>query len=214
MSVVNQGIGGNQVAGPADYSPANPAPGGPGAVSRLERDVLSLSGVTDVIWLERINDFSTNGNATMEQVRDGMTAGVARLRAKVPGVRVIGATLTSIVGTTSDAHRPPEDEQKRKAFNDFIRNNGGLFDGVVDFDAATADPATAGMRAEFKPNSTTGGPGDGLHPNRAGYMAMGQAVDLRLLTAGMAAGPANAPRPGLRPNLAFTAADRTRSGLR
>jgi len=214
MSVVNQGIGGNQVVGPADYSPANPAPGGPSALSRLERDVLTLSGVTDVIWLEGINDFSTNGNATMEQVRDGMTAGVARLRAKIPGVRVIGATLTSIVGTTSDAHRPPEVEQKRQAFNTFVRSNGGLFDGVVDFDAATSDPATGGMRAEFRPNSTTGGPGDGLHPNRAGYLAMGQAADLRLVTGGMAAGPATAPRPGLRSNPAFTAADRTRNGPR
>ncbi|MGI4941813.1 MAG: hypothetical protein ACRYHQ_14840, partial [Janthinobacterium lividum] len=85
------------------------------------------------------------------------------------------------------AHSPPEVEQKRQAFNDFMRNNGGLFDGVADFDAATADPATGGMRAEFKPNSTTGGPGDGLHPNRAGYLAMGQAVDLRLLTGGASA---------------------------
>jgi len=93
-----------------------------------------------------------------------------------------------------------------------LRSNGGLFDGMVDFDAATADPATGGMRAEFRPNSTTGGPGDGLHPNRAGYLAMGQAVDLRLLMGGAAAGPANAPRPRLRPNPAFTAADRTRNG--
>jgi lysophospholipase L1-like esterase len=34
------------------------------------------------------------------------------------------------------------------------------------------------MRAEFQPNSTTGGPGDKLHPNRAGYAAMGSAIDL------------------------------------
>ena len=205
VGVVNQGIGGNQVAGPAEYSPAKPFPGGPSALSRLERDVLSLSGVTHVIWLEGINDFSINGGATTEQVRDGMKAGVARLRAKLPGVRVIGATLTSIVGTTSEAHRPPEVEQKRRAFNDFVRNNGGLFDGVVDFDAATADPATGGMRAEFLPNSTTGGPGDGLHPNRAGYLAMGEAVDLRLLTAGVAPGPA--ARLRLRPQPAALTPD-------
>ena len=29
------------------------------------------------------------------------------------------------------------------------------------------------MRAEFVPESTTGGPGDKLHPNRVGYLAMG-----------------------------------------
>ena len=205
MSVVNAGIGGNQVVGPADYSPAKPAPGGPSALSRLDRDVLTLSGVTHVIWLEGINDLGTSGGVTMEQVREGLKSGVARLRAKVPGVRVIGATLTSVVNTTSDAHKPPEVEQRRRALNDFIRNNGGLFDGVVDFDAATADPATGAMRPEFLPNSTTGGPGDGLHPNRAGYLAMGQAVDLRLLTAGAPAAPA--PRPKPRPKPAAPAPD-------
>ena len=183
MSVVNAGIGGNQVAGPADYSPAKPFNGGPSALSRLDRDVLGLSGVTHVIWLEGINDLSTNGNATVDQVRDGMRAGVQRLRAKLPGVRVIGATLTSVVGTTSAAHIPPEVEQKRRALNDFIRNNNGLFDGVVDFDKATVDAQSGAMRPEYIPGSTIGGPGDGLHPNRAGYAAMGNAVDLRLLTA-------------------------------
>ena len=184
--MVNEGIGGNQVVGPTDYTPAHPNPGGPSALSRLDRDVLGLSGVTHVIWLEGINDFSTNGGAagggaTVEQVQDGLKSGVARMRAKLPGVKVIGATLTGIVGTTSPAHIPPEVEAKRRAFNEFIRHNDGLFDGIVDFDLATADPATRAMRPEFIPGSTVGGSGDGLHPNRAGYLAMGDAVDLRLL---------------------------------
>jgi hypothetical protein len=42
-------------------------------------------------------------------------------------------------------------------------------------------PQTGGMRAEFVPESTTGGPGDKLHPNRVGYLAMGMAIDLNLL---------------------------------
>ena len=194
LSVVNAGIGGNQVVGPTEYTPAKPFPGGPSALSRLDRDVLGLSGVTHVIWLEGINDLSTNGNATMEQVRDGMRAGVQRLRAKLPHVRILGATLTSVVGTTSPAHTAPEVEQRRRALNDFIRNSGGLFDGVVDFDKATLDPQSGAMRPEFIPGSTSGGPGDGLHPNRAGYMAMGEAVDLRLLT-GPAAPAPRRPRP-------------------
>src|SRR5262244_61057 len=72
IAVVNAGIGGNQVVGPKDYSPRAPFPGGPSAVSRLERDVLSLSGVAAVIWLEGINDFSKNGNASVEAVQAGM----------------------------------------------------------------------------------------------------------------------------------------------
>ena len=50
--VLNAGIGGNQVAGPSDYSPQKPFPGGPSAGARVDRDVLSLSVVSSVIWLE------------------------------------------------------------------------------------------------------------------------------------------------------------------
>jgi hypothetical protein len=39
------------------------------------------------------------------------------------------------------------------------------------------------MRAEFVPESTTGGPGDKLHPNRAGYEAMAATIDLAPLIA-------------------------------
>jgi lysophospholipase L1-like esterase len=182
VAVVNAGIGGNQVIGPADYSPQKPFPGGPAAGQRLERDVLSLSGLSAVIWLEGINDFSRNGNATAEAVEAGMKEIVARIRARAPGVRIIGATLTSALGSSNAAHGFPEQDAKRKAFNDFIRTSG-LFDGVADFDAATADAQTGSLKPEFIPESTTGGPGDKLHPNRAGYLAMGMAIDLNLLTA-------------------------------
>ena len=64
--------------------------------------------------------------------------------------------------------------------NTFIRS-GGLFDGVADFDRATVDSATGGLRPEFVPDSTTGGAGDKLHPNRAGYLAMAMSIDLKLL---------------------------------
>ena len=37
--VVNQGIGGNRVVGPADYA-TKPIGGGPGALTRLERDIV------------------------------------------------------------------------------------------------------------------------------------------------------------------------------
>jgi hypothetical protein len=56
-----------------------------------------------------------------------------------------------------------------------------VFDGVVDFDKATLDSATGELKAEFVPESTTGGPGDKLHPNRAGYLAMGNSIDLDML---------------------------------
>jgi hypothetical protein len=40
-SVVNEGIGGNEVVGPPDYA-AKPTPGGPSALDRLQRDEISL----------------------------------------------------------------------------------------------------------------------------------------------------------------------------
>jgi len=180
IAVVNAGIGGNQVVGPAEYSPQKLFPGGPSAKDRLDRDVLSLSGIAALVWLEGINDFSKNGNAPVEAVEAGMKDVVGRTRAKFADVRIIGATLTSALGSTNANHGSPEEDAKRKALNEFIRN-GGLFDGVADFDAATLDPQTGGMRAEFVPESTTGGPGDKIHPNRVGYLAMGSAIDLNLL---------------------------------
>ena len=51
VAVVNAGIGGNQVAGPAQYAPERPFPGGPRALDRLERDVIHLSGVSAMVWL-------------------------------------------------------------------------------------------------------------------------------------------------------------------
>ena len=178
VSVVNAGIGGNQVLGPAEYSVQKPFGGGPSAGQRLERDVIGLSGVSAVIWLEGINDFGVN--ATAEAVEAGMREIVARLRKAIPGVRVIGATVVSALGNTSATHGSPEEDQKRRALNKFIRT-GGVFDGIADFDRATENPATGEMRPEFVPDSTTGGPGDKLHPNRAGYMAMAAAIDLKLL---------------------------------
>lgn len=175
--VVNAGIGGNQVIGPPEYSPQKPFPGGPAALHRLERDVLALSGVKAVIWLEGTNDFSKNGNAEADAVIAGMREGVGCIRAKIPGVIVIGATLTSALGSTSAAHGFELQDEKRKKLNAFIRTSG-VFDGVADFDRATTDPQTGGMKAEFIPDNTVGGPGDKLHPNRMGYQAMGMAIDL------------------------------------
>jgi len=179
IAVVNAGIGGNQVVGPAVYPPPKPFPGGPSALSRLERDVLTLSGVRAVIWLEGINDFSHNGNATFEAVEKGMRDGVARMRARIPGVRVIGATAVSALGATNPAHGFKEQDDKRRQINEFIRTSG-VFDGVADFDKVVTDRQNGAMRAEFVPDNTVGGPGDKLHPNRLGYMAMGAVIDLKL----------------------------------
>jgi hypothetical protein len=132
-----------------------------------------------VIWLQGINDFSKNGNASVESIKSALKEGIAALRRRIPGVRVIGGTLTSALGNLGPAHGFAEQDIKRQALNTFIRNEGA-FDGVIDFDKAIVSEDTGEMRPEFVPDSTTGGPGDRLHPNRIGYLAMGAAVDLGL----------------------------------
>ncbi len=175
VSVINAGIGGNQILGPARYSAAAPVAGGPSALERLERDALSLSGITHLIWLEGINDLSRG--ATAEAVIAGMREFTQRVRERK--IKIIGATLTSGLGNTGDAGTVSVNE-RRLVINNFIRT-GNLFDGVADFDAATIDATTGGLRAEFQPNSTIGGAGDKLHPNRAGYQALANAIDLKWL---------------------------------
>jgi lysophospholipase L1-like esterase len=174
FSVVNQGIGGNQVVGPAEYTVAHPVSGGPSALSRLDSDIVGLPGVSAVVWLEGINDLAAG--TTAEAVMQGYRDGVAYLRHNMPGVKIYIATLTPALGSTP-THGTPEVDARRKALNTWFSTEK-LFDGVVDFDAVTRDPATGMLRAVFKPGSSAGGPGDGLHPNRAGYAAMGGAVPL------------------------------------
>lgn len=176
VAIVNAGIGGNQVLGPAEYTAAKPFAGGPSARQRLNRDVLSLSGVTTVVWLEGINDFGRGVEASAAAVAEGMREVAAKLRAR--GIRVVGATVVSALGATNPSHGSAEEDAQRRKLNDFIRRSG-TFDAVLDFDAATLDPRTGGLRPEFVPESTTGGAGDKLHPNRAGYLAIANSIDLK-----------------------------------
>ena len=64
-------------------------------------------------------------------------------------------------------------EAKRQAVNRWIRT-GAEYDAVIDFDQVITDPANP---ARFRPEYDSG---DHLHPNDAGYRAMGEAVELSL----------------------------------
>ena len=114
---------------------------GPAALSRLDRDVLSQSGVRYVIVLESINDIGRL--ARLQAPWDEITAqqlemGLKQIAdaAHEHGIMAIGATLTPYGGA---AYYSDKGEQVREAVNDWIRNSGA-FDGVVDFDKATQDP--------------------------------------------------------------------------
>ena len=153
VSVVNAGIGGNQVVGPKVYSLTRPVSGGPSALARLDRDVLSLSGVSAVIWLEGINDFNRTTDASAPEVQAGFTEGVARMRARIPGLRVIGATVVTALGTVSDAgtYGHPEQERRRQALNRFIRTPGSS----TEWRTSTRRCSIPGQASSRRGTSTT-----------------------------------------------------------
>jgi lysophospholipase L1-like esterase len=201
VSVVNEAIGGNRVINPVVANAAS----GPAAVDRLDRDVLGLSGLTHVIWLEGINDLGAGYGAAANPVENptihtpaNIIAGyrdvVNRLHAR--GIKVYGGTVISALGLNNPAEgwdlttfpnflatvdNGPVVDAQRLILNEYIRAPGN-FDGVVDFDAAARDPnpaALGNMRPSYLPNSQfTQLPWDYLHPNHAGYNAMGMAVDI------------------------------------
>jgi len=168
LSVLNLGIGGNRVLNDVT---------GPSALARFDRDVLAQAGVKYLIILESINDI---GHAT-DPVRpngivtaDDLIAGLTQLaeRAHMHGIKVFAATLTPDGKSKYDQ---PGEEPMRQAVNHWIRTTTEL-DGFVDFDKATLDPAAP---TQFLPAFDHG---DHLHPNDAGYKAMGDAIDLKLFT--------------------------------
>jgi lysophospholipase L1-like esterase len=163
ISVLNAGISGNQVLGDG---------AGVSALARFDRDVLMQTGVTHVIIMEGINDIGIARSNPSPSAAD-LIAGHKQLieRARARGLKVYGATLTPFEGA---AYWTTEGEAKRQALNQWIRTSGA-YDAVIDFDLVTRDPAAP---TKFLPAYDSG---DHLHPGDAGYKAMGEAVDLKLL---------------------------------
>lgn len=166
LSVLNEGISGNRLL--HDVA-------GPSALARFDRDVLAQSGARYLILLEGINDIGhttqprePGDEVTTEEIIFALQQIVTRAHAH--GLKVFGATLTPYAG----AHYfSPKGEQMREAVNGWIRTSG-VFDGVIDFDRTTRDPANPKV---FLPAYDSG---DHLHPNDAGYEKMGDSIDLSL----------------------------------
>jgi lysophospholipase L1-like esterase len=165
-AVVNAGISGNRLDVSTRW--------GASALARLDRDALALPNVDTLVLLEGINDIDNLADppdapaVTADRVIAAYRQIVARAHQR--GVKVIGATLTPFAGAFaySDAR-----EAVRKEVNAWIRT-AHAFDAVIDFEAATRDPARPDR---LLPDYDSG---DHLHPSDAGYRAMGQAIDLNL----------------------------------
>jgi len=170
LAFVSAAISGNRLLA----GPALPMFGPPGN-SRVQRDVLSLPGVTDAIVLIGINDlgFSMSPAKTGQELIQGLATVVQQL--KGAGLRVMLGTLTPALGTTyGAAHGRAVIDEERNKVNAWIRSSG-YADAVVDFDACLRDPANP---SRLLPAYDSG---DHLHPSAAGYNAMAECVDLTSL---------------------------------
>lgn len=167
LSVVDEGISGNRILSDAGTF-------GVSALARLQRDVLSQPGATDVIMVEGINDIGNSDIGTGPHVTaKDLEAGYRQIidQAHAAGLRIYGGTLTPFKGA---AYWSQEGERTRQKVNRWILTSGA-FDGVVDFAAATANPDNPKV---FAPQYDSG---DHLHPNDAGYAAMADAINLKML---------------------------------
>ena len=158
QGVLNLGIGNNRIT----------VPGGFGALAkeRFDRDILMQSGVKKVIIFEGINDIgaakSGNSETVARQIIESIQ-GMVR-KAKARKMKVYLGTITPFKGAGYYTHFH---EAARLYVNDWIRSQAKKVDGILDFAKLLQDPNDdRRMKREYASN-------DWLHPNPAGYKAMG-----------------------------------------
>ena len=158
QGVLNLGIGNNRVT----------VPGGFGALAkeRFDRDILMQSGVKKVIIFEGVNDIGAakSGNSeTVARLLIESIQGMVR-KAKARKMKVYLGTITPFKGAGYYSHFH---EAARLYVNDWIRSQAKNVDGILDFAKLLQDPNDdRRMKREYASN-------DWLHPNPAGYKAMG-----------------------------------------
>ena len=162
--VLNLGIGGNCVVRGGQGQPA---------VIRFDRDILSQNNVKWLIISEGINDIGgiRDSIAAPKVARDLIAAYNQMIdKAHAKGLKVYGATILPFAKSFYDKDFR---QTVRDTVNQWIRISG-RFDAVIDFDKVVTDPNNS---KTMLPDLQSG---DFLHPNEAGYILMGEAVDLKL----------------------------------
>ena len=171
LAVIRRGISGSRVL--REYSHLQHRHYGPKGMARFEREV-NIPGADRVLILHGINDIihpdgvhparPMEALPTAEELIDGLRAYINAAHSY--GMKVYLATLTPILGWRTDA---PFRQELCAKVNAWIRTTDEV-DGVVDFAAATCDPAEP--RA-LKPECDSG---DHLHPSLAGARAMAYSI--------------------------------------
>lgn len=177
--IANQAAGANCVL--SDGS------GGPSVLARLDRDILSLSGVRYALVFEGINDIGISLTDPESQaiLRKQLIAGYIQIatRLQAAGIFVMIATLTPFMAREEGDHikvlSPYSDlarELTRQHVNAWIRSHGATyFDAVVDFDAVLRDQEQVSFLARQYDS------GDYLHPNEKAFEALAAAFPLEVL---------------------------------
>ncbi|KAK0756044.1 hypothetical protein N5P37_011417 [Trichoderma harzianum] len=179
LAIVNQAAGGNRVMDDGL---------GPSVLSRLDRDIISLSGVSCVMIFEGINDIGMAPADSCSQgaISNRLTASYKQIaiRLRSQGIAIFVATLTPFglsqvdpkeCGNTSpNSYWNPIRESTRQTVNNWIRTSS-IFDAVVDFDEILRDPAHHSLlKREYDS-------GDGLHPNQSAFYAMADSFPIDIL---------------------------------
>ena len=164
-AMVNEGIGGNTVTGEV-----SPAPSSTPGTERLERDVLTHSGVTHVVLFMGTNDIRRE--ATAAQVIAGTQEIIDGVHDK--GMKIIGVTIIprhDRAPTENNTGWSAAKTATRNEVNEWIRT--APFDGVLDFDLVVRNSADPNL---IETNFNC----DGIHPNPRGYYEMGSTANLDL----------------------------------
>jgi lysophospholipase L1-like esterase len=168
VAVLNQAAGGNRIMNDGL---------GPSVLARLDRDVLAVGAVDWLLLFEGVNDIGTAAatDAAQQQVTADLIVAYEQIaeRAHARDITAYAATVTPFGGNTGYDDPDGLRERSRQAVNAWLRR-GGVFDHVIDFDAAVRDPAAP---RQLAPAYDVG---DHLHMNPTGYAALAGAVPLSL----------------------------------
>jgi lysophospholipase L1-like esterase len=161
IAVLNQAADGNRIL----YDRL-----GPNALGRIDRDILSQSGIAYSMIFEGVNDIGTAATDYPSQkvVGDRLIAAFTQIALRIHAFDIpnFAATITPFsapgYNVTLEVYSDPERKSTRQRVNAWIRTSG-TFDAVIDFDAM--------LRNETHPEQIQEAlqGGDWLHPKAAGY---------------------------------------------
>lgn len=148
-------------------------------LTRFDRDVLGVSGVTDVFLFNASNDINMpgmNGRRSEDVIpNEDIELAITQVvtRAHAAGLKVIGATLIPFEGVLRPGYATPDHMQRRDELNAWLRTTQP-FDVLVDFDAVVRDPSRP---ERLLPAFDVG---NHFTPSEAGEKALADAIHIKL----------------------------------